>query len=184
MPENPPLGRLVAFGLATFHALFFILILLFFLYSLGGLGDLLEGLNTLAGYVIFAALWTTTWWTTRQALRNYFKRRNQGGEENWIETMLRGEFEVSQVFVNGVIWGGLNGFLFLIALAVILLVYVFVLSIAALLAGSANPGASLTLILFVLIGSPVGAFVGGLVGLILALVDGAVLGLVRRLFKE
>jgi hypothetical protein len=40
MPENPPLGRLVAFGLATFHALFFILILLFFLYSLGGLGDL------------------------------------------------------------------------------------------------------------------------------------------------
>jgi hypothetical protein len=98
--------------------------------------------------------------------------------------MLRGEFEVSQVFVNGVIWGGLNGFLFLIALAVILLVYVFVLSIAALLAGSANPGASLTLILFVLIGSPVGAFVGGLVGLILALVDGAVLGLVRRLFKE
>jgi hypothetical protein len=98
--------------------------------------------------------------------------------------MLRGEFEVSQVFVNGVIWGGLNGFLFLTALAVILLVYVFVLSIAALLAGSANSGASLTLILFVLIGSPVGAFVGGLVGLILAAVDGAVLGLARRIFEE
>lgn len=184
MPENPPPGRLLTFGLATFHTLFFILILVLFLYSLGGLGDLLEGLNTLAGYVIFAALWTTTWWTTRQALRNYFKRRIQGGEENWIETMLRGEFEVSQVLVNGVIWGGINGFLFLIALAVILLVYILFLTIAALLGGSANPGASLTLILFLLIGSLLGAIVGGVVGLILALVDGAVLGLVRRLFKE
>ncbi|HEX6305125.1 MAG TPA: hypothetical protein VFZ76_13105 [Anaerolineales bacterium] len=181
MDKNPFSERALTFGLATFHTVIFIIIVVLFLYSQGTLGALLEGLNTLAGYVIFGALWATTWWTTRKALRGYLKGLNHDGKENWIAEMMEGELELDQVIANGVIWGGVNGFLFLIALALILLIYILVLTLAALLSGSTNPEASVTLILFALIGSPVGAIVGGVVGFILALVDGAILGLVRWL---
>lgn len=181
MDNNPLPGRILTFGLATFHTLSFIIIVVVFLYSQGTLGSLLEGLNTLAGYAIFGALWATTWWTTRKALRGYFKGIDHDGGESQIAEMMRGEFQLSQVIANGVIWGGVNGILFLIALALILLIYISALTLAALLGGSTNPEASVTLILFAMIGSPVGAIVGGMVGFILALVDGAILGLARWL---
>lgn len=174
-------GRILTYGLATFHTVFFVLLLVALLFSLGILGNLLAGLNTLAGYVVFGALWGTTWWTTRRSLRGYFKGLNQDAEEGWIEAVWKGKFQMSRVIVRGIVWGAVNGFLFTIALAVLFLIYVSLETIVALLGGYTYPGASITLILITLIASPLGAVVGGVVGFILGIVDGAVLGLVRRL---
>jgi len=182
MDEKPLPSRVLTFGLATFHTVFFIMIPVVFLYTRGTLGALLEGLNTLAGYVIFGALWGTTWWTTRKALRGYYKRSREDGGENWTAEVLEGEFALARITINGIIWGGVNGFLFLIAFGLIFQTYVLILKVAELLGGHANPYASITLIPFVLIGSPVGVIVGGVLGFVLALVDTVVLGFVRRLY--
>jgi hypothetical protein len=61
--------RLMVWGLATFHAVGFVLVLLPLLYAGGSLGSLLQGLNTVVGFALFGTLWATNWLCTRQALR-------------------------------------------------------------------------------------------------------------------
>jgi hypothetical protein len=184
MDKHPFPNRALTFGLATFHTVFFVVFLVLLLYSRGILGSLLAGLNTLTGYAVFGVLWGTTWWTTRRALRGYLKGIDQDGGLNWTAEVLKGQLGWGWVVARGVIWGGVNGFLFLIALALILAIYFLALTIGSLLGAGILPDASLTLILLALIGSPLGAVVGGVTGFILAIIDSAVLGVVRRFFSQ
>jgi len=60
--------KLVTWSLATFHASTFVLAIVLFAYSRGGLGGALSGLNTFVGLGLFVALWVTTYFTTARAL--------------------------------------------------------------------------------------------------------------------
>src|SRR5207302_11331737 len=60
--------KLVTWSLATFHATTFVLAIVLFAYSGGGLGGALSGLNTFVGLGLFVALWATTYFTTSKAL--------------------------------------------------------------------------------------------------------------------
>src|SRR5205814_1569323 len=61
--------KLLTWCLATFHTTVFVLVIVLFAYSGGGLGGALGGLNTFAGLGLFAALWATTYVTTSRALK-------------------------------------------------------------------------------------------------------------------
>src|SRR5256885_16896557 len=60
--------KLVTWALATFHATTFVLVIVLFAYSGGGLGGALSGLKTFAGLGLFVAPWGTTYMTTPRAL--------------------------------------------------------------------------------------------------------------------
>src|SRR2546429_1486726 len=61
--------KLLTWSLATFHTTVFVLVIVLFAYSGGGLGGALGGLNTFAGLGLFVALWATTYVTTSRALK-------------------------------------------------------------------------------------------------------------------
>ena len=61
--------KLLTWSLATFHTTVFVLVIVLFAYSGGGLEGALGGLNTFAGLGLFVALWATTYVTTARALR-------------------------------------------------------------------------------------------------------------------
>ena len=61
--------KLLTWSLATFHTTVFVLVIVLFAYSGGGLGGALGGLNTIAGLGLFVALWATTYVTTSRALK-------------------------------------------------------------------------------------------------------------------
>jgi hypothetical protein len=48
---------LFAWALSTFHTARLVAVLVLLVHLSGGLGDLLSGLNTLLGLVLFALLW-------------------------------------------------------------------------------------------------------------------------------
>ena len=49
--------RLGAFALGTFHALILVWLFVMLAFGAGSLGETLDGLNTLVGLAIFAAIW-------------------------------------------------------------------------------------------------------------------------------
>ena len=145
--------KLLTWSLATFHTTVFVLVIVLFAYSGGGLGGALGGLNTFAGLGLFVALWATTYVTTARALRGLDligSARDRGGYG-------RRAFR----------WGAANGMSFLAILGIV--------AIAAAV-GNTRPGqvASGILVpaLFIApIALVVSAAVGGVVGVIFGIVD-------------
>ena len=145
--------KLLTWSLATFHTTVFVLVIVLFAYSGGGLGGALGGLNTFAGLGLFVALWATTYVTTARALRGLDligSARDRGGYG-------RRAFR----------WGAANGMSFLAILGIV--------AIAAAVAntrpGQVTSGILIPALFIAPIALVVSAAVGGVVGVIFGIVD-------------
>jgi hypothetical protein len=149
MVDSHDIDRLKLCGLATFHTVFLLIVLLIFLHILGLLGSALANLSTVVGLLLFVALWSSTWWATKNVLRD-------------VKTPPVGEPPQPQSFVAcGAARGAANGCRFFLVLFV---VFAFSdldltrldhlgIAVVSLLVGS--------LVGFVL-ALPIGAIIGGL----------------------
>src|SRR5256885_4703626 len=99
--------KLVTWSLATFHASTFVLVIVLFAYSGGGLGSALSGLNTFVGLGLFVVLWTTTYLTTARALEGLDLIASVRDQDGYLRRTLR--------------WGSRNGMAFLGVLGVVAL---------------------------------------------------------------
>jgi hypothetical protein len=145
--------KLVMWSLATFHTTVFVLVIVLFAYSGGGLGGALSGLNTFAGLGLFVALWATTYMTTARALRGLDligSARDRGGYG-------RRAFR----------WGAANGMSFLAILGVVAVVA----AIANTRPGQVTSGILLPALFIAPIALIVSAAVGGVVGVIFGIID-------------
>jgi hypothetical protein len=100
-----PDDSLVVWALASFHVGLLVAGLVAALHLAGPLGELLAGLSTTVGLVLYLGLWATTWWTNRR----------------WLRAANDPEIEGS-VVRTGTKWGGVNGTCFFWLLAVVNLV--------------------------------------------------------------
>src|SRR6267143_56862 len=91
--------KLVSWSLATFHATFFVLAIVLFVYSRDALGAGLGGLNPFVGLGLFVALWVTTYVTTSRALEGLDLLTSARDRSGYPRRTLR--------------WGALNGMAFL-----------------------------------------------------------------------
>ena len=145
--------KLLTWALATFHTTVFVLVIVLFAYSGGGLGGALGGLNTFAGLGLFVALWVTTYVTTARALRGLDligSARDRGG-------YARRAFR----------WGAANGMSFLAILGIV--------AIAAAVAntrpGQVGSGILLPALFIAPIALVFSAAFGGAVGVIFGIID-------------
>jgi hypothetical protein len=99
-----PARYLMVWSMGSFHAVLLTLVLVLFSYGGGALAGQLGGLGSLAGAMVFLALWGLGVWTAGRALQgfNLAPRRPADGDS---------------VFVVGILWGGTYGALFFLALA-------------------------------------------------------------------
>jgi hypothetical protein len=145
--------KLVTWALATFHTTVFVLVIVLFAYSGGGLGGALGGLNTFAGLGLFVALWATTYVTTARALRGLDligSARDRGGYG-------RRAFR----------WGAANGMSFLAILGIVALAA----AVANTRPGQVGSGILLPALFIAPIALVVSAAVGGVVGVIFGIID-------------
>jgi hypothetical protein len=145
--------KVVTWSLATFHTTVFVLVIVLFAYSGGGLGGALGGLNTFAGLGLFVALWATTYVTTARALRGLDligSARDRGGYG-------RRAFR----------WGAANGMSFLAILGIVALAA----AVANTRPGQVGSGILLPTLFIAPIALVVSAAVGGVVGVIFGIID-------------
>jgi hypothetical protein len=160
---NP--NRLLTWALATFHATVFVLVIVLFAYSGGGLGPALGGLNTFVGLGLFVALWATTYATTSRALRGVDLIGSARGREGYARRAFR--------------WGAVNGMSFLAILGIVALAA----AVANTRPGQVGSGILLPTLFIAPIALVVSAAVGGVVGVIFGIIDlglFAVAGLTTR----
>ena len=145
--------KLLTWSLATFHTTVFVLVIVLFAYSGGGLGGALGGLNTFAGLGLFVALWATTYVTTARALRGLDligSARDRGGYG-------RRAFR----------WGAANGMSFLAILGIVAIA----VAISNTRPGQVASGILVPALFIAPIALVVSAAVGGVVGVIFGIVD-------------
>src|SRR5438309_8115118 len=145
--------KLLTWSLATFHATTFVLAIVLFAYSRGGLGVALGGLNTFVGLGLFVALWATTYLTTARALRGLDLVRSARDREAYARRTVR--------------WGARNGMAFLAVLGVV--------ALSAAIANTRPDQIGLGILFPALLIAPialvVSAAVGGAVGVIFGIID-------------
>jgi hypothetical protein len=145
--------KLLTWALATFHTTVFVLVIVLFAYSGGGLGGALGGLNTFAGLGLFLALWATTYVTTARALRGLDLIGSARDRAGYGRRAFR--------------WGAANGMSFLAILGIV--------AIAAAVAntrpGQVGSGILLPALFIAPIALVVSAAFGGAVGAILGIID-------------
>lgn len=160
----------LAWALGTFHACVLGLVLLVLLYPTGGLGQLLAGLETLTGLLIFIALWSTSVWTTRHAL----------ADGVWLSTS---PIDRAVFFGQALRWGAATGTLFLAELGAIFLVRTLIVTPSTLLTlgvwGIAAFGAAIGTI-----GMLFAFVIGAIVGVTLGGLDLVALSLARRVARD
>jgi hypothetical protein len=145
--------KLLTWSLATFHTTVFVLVIVLFAYSGGGLGGALGGLNTFAGLGLFLALWATTYVTTARALRGLDligSARDRGGYG-------RRAFR----------WGAANGMSFLAILGIVAIV----VAISNTRPAQVASGILVPALFIAPIALVVSAAVGGAVGAIFGIID-------------
>ncbi|MDA0353533.1 MAG: hypothetical protein O3A10_15190 [Chloroflexi bacterium] len=139
-------------ALATFHTTLLVLVVLGLVYFGGGLGDALDGLNTVAGLWLFVYLWLITWVTTAEALRRI----------GWPSLVRRHD-----ILPQSMLWGGVSGVATVAVAAPIGMIAVLVIGVAK--QDTDALGLAIFLPIGAAISSPfafaVGAFVGMFVGL-------------------
>lgn len=156
--------RLVVWVLGTFHAALLVTITVLLLYLAGGLASVLNSLSTIAGLALFAALWLSSVWFTRGALRGA------------LGPGFALAIPVESLVGRGVIQGGRTGLAFLPVLALILGASAIVQSPASLLFFITVGG-----LFFATIGAVFAFVIGCLLGLVFALLDLLLLGAARAL---
>ena len=145
--------KLLTWSLATFHTTVFVLVIVLFAYSGGGLGGALGGLNTFAGLGLFVALWATTYVTTSRALKGLDligSARDRGGYP-W----------------RALRWGAANGMSFLAILGVVAVVT----AISNTRPGQVASGILVPALFIAPIALVVSAAVGGAVGAFFGIID-------------
>lgn len=158
---------MLAWALGTFHACVLGLVLVLLLYPTGGFGQLLAGLETLTGLLIFVALWATSVWTTRHAL----------ADGVWLSTK---PTDRAVFFIHALRWGAATGTLFLAELGAILLVRTLIVAPGALdLLGVVAFGAFAGII-----GMLFAFVIGGVVGVTLGVVDLVALTLAQAIRRS
>jgi len=151
--------KLVTWSLATFHATTFVLAIVLFAYSRGGLGAALGGLNTFVGLGLFMALWATTYFTTAKAVAGLDLVGSARDRDGYVRRTLR--------------WGARNGMAFLAILGVVALVAAVANTKPEQVAtGILFPGLFIAPIALV-----VSAALGGAVGVIFGFIDLALFAL-------
>ena len=145
--------KLVTWSLATFHASTFVLVIVLFAYSRGGLGGALSGLNTFVGLGLFVALWVTTYFTTARALAGLDLIASVRDRDGYLRRTLR--------------LGSRNGMAFLAVLGVVALFA----AVANTRPEQVGPGILFPALFIAPIALVVSAAVGGAVGLILGFID-------------
>lgn len=153
-------GETLAF--ATFHATTLVVVGVLVVHRYAALGDLLTGLNTLAGLAAFAFLWALSWLATRRVLATVaLEDAADGGGK--------------QAVLRGLAWGGITGALFFLGVVVALLPRVLLADVLA------QP---LSVLLLVLIGVGISLVVGMVVGLLFAVVDVALVRVAAAIAPE
>lgn len=149
---------LATWSLATFDASLFVLLAVLTLHAGGSLSDVLAGLNTVVGVVVFCYLWVLFVLAVR-----------------WVRSKVSlASASLGSLAVHGVAAGGVVGITFLLG----------VLAVAvgpSAVTGSLRPSA---VGLIALIGAGVAAVVGSVVGLVAGLVDVAVYRLAGTALRE
>lgn len=135
--------------LGSFNAAMFMLVLLLLAYPRGGLGQLLAGLSTLSGLALYVALWATSVYAARRALRG-LDLFDPGVGDAFFGRALRG--------------GAFTGAAFLVELALVLAVAQLT---AAITGGPFALASPLFFVPFGVIALLVAAVVGALVGVVL-----------------
>lgn len=152
----------LVFAFATFHATTFLLVPLLLAYRGGGLGQTLQGLNTLVGLGLFVAVWVTTYIATSMAMRD-------------LDLTSGLPVDGDKLMRRALVWGGVNGVMFLLVL----------------LSGFATANAisrpenivqgTLFLIAAMFPGGAIAFVIGALVGVVFAGIDLLLLGVAARL---
>jgi hypothetical protein len=171
---KPRESPLLAWALGSFHASFFVLILILVLVTRGGLGSILSGLNTLMGFALFGLLWTLAWWATRRGLKGFdFSNLD--------------ELDLTGLLGRSLKWGGVAGVLVLLGLALVVAVNALA-ELAGILTSLTTSRDTQTAVAVVgLIATPIAAIVayiiGTLIGGILGTVDAMAVMAVRALLR-
>jgi hypothetical protein len=152
--------------LGTFHTSVLVLSLLLLLYPRGVLGEVLQGLSTATGLALFVALWLTTSYATRRALRGL----------DWFSD---DPAEMAIFFGRALRWGAVNGVLFLAALGVVLLVNALLTVPVGTVLGGLSIG-----FFFGIFGTPVALVLGAVVGVTLGAIDIAALRVARQILRR
>lgn len=142
---------LLVWCLAAYHTGLFVLVPVTLVHWVGALGDLLGGLSTLVGLVLYLALWATTWWTNRRLLA----------------TTPLGRAGRLAVLKASVKWGGVTGGCFFLELVGVAVAQV------GLAGGFGVPDLASVppLLVLLALGTLVAFVVGGLVGVVQATLD-------------
>lgn len=158
-----PDDSLVVWALASFHTGLLVAVLVTALHLDGPIGDLLAGLSTTVGLVLYLGLWATTWWTNRR----------------WLRALADPEIDSSTV-LTGMKWGGVNGVCFFWVLVVVNVAqFINLENLAALEVGVA------ALFVFAgLVGSILALGIGGIVGSLFAILDLALVRVAARIVPE
>lgn len=151
--------KLLTWSLATFHTTVFVLVIVLFAYSGGGLGQALSGLNTFAGLGLFVVLWTTTYLTTARALAGLDFVGSARDRRGYGRRAFR--------------WGAANGMSFLAVLGIVALV----VALTNTRPEQTGSGILLPFLFIAPIALVVSAAVGGAVGVLFGIIDLALFGL-------
>lgn len=166
--------RLLAWAMATFHTVFFFLLFVILVYLSGNLGQLLSSLNTLVGVAIFVLLWLTTAFCTGHVV--------QSVEPAALEHPFASFNVIKRVMVKSAFWGGVNGFIFLIGLLLILAI-VLLTAIIPVLFSPEVIGLVASVGFFTSIASVIALILGGVVGIVFSMLDFVILGIASLAFK-
>lgn len=139
---------LTAWTLATFDVSLFVLIAVIVGHVSGALGDLLAGLNTVVGVIIFLYLWALFTFATRWVL----------GEAPLAES------SISLIFLRSIAAGGVAGVVFLLSIVLI----------AVIPSAVSRSIQAVSVALIAIIGATVAAVIGSVVGLVAGLLNMAV----------
>ena len=151
--------KLLTWSLATFHTTVFVLAIVLFAYSGGGLGQALSALNTFVGLALFVALWATTYVTTGRALDGLDIVGSTRDRERYGRRVFR--------------FGAANGMAFLAILGVGALVT----AVANTRPGQVGSGILFPGLFIAPIALVVSGAVGGTVGVLFGLIDRAMFAL-------
>lgn len=144
---------LLVWAAGTFHAAGLVVLLVAALHLADAAGDVLAGLGTVPGALVYLYLWALVTWTTRRALAASGVTAADPPDGR-------------AALLAGGIWGGATGVLFFGGLF---------LAVAAFLVLTAGIGAVPVALLVGLVGGLLAVLVGAVVGVLFALVDLALL---------
>jgi hypothetical protein len=163
MPVSSRTNQLLIWCLSAFQTAGLVLVLVTLIYVSGDLGETLDGLNTGVGLGLYGVLWATNWWATRRAIEGLDlidpTRPVTGGA----------------LIGRGLLWGGVNGVLFLVVLLVPLLLIVATSEDATVL------GMFAILAYLVFIGGIASFIVGSVIGLAFASIEWTLLKIAHAL---